>query len=176
MNTFIKTLSVLAILVAFGSCNSDLPDNPDDTNTVVPAITTFKFASSDIDCGAYTQQRTGAMIHINTEKCNGEVYRPTLTLHFSSESALTEGTLTVGSASSPKAGEIYIYASDYMNPNLQPQVLWVGIEGSIKLTVNKDDPSLLNVQFKSIKMENTSFSVTTGLPQFDTLTGYIIGI
>ena len=136
----------------------------------------YFFASTDVDCGAYTQDRMGAMIHINTEKCHNETYRPTITLVFASETAISEGSFVVGANASPETGKVYLTASDYMNPNLQPQIAWLAVEGSVDITVNEDDASKFDVEFKTIKMKNTSFALTTDIPEFDTLTGFIIGI
>lgn len=179
MNTLLKLSHIFIFAILLISCtNSDNIEDDGDTDVVTekPVITTFKFASSDIDCGAYTQSRIGTMIHINTEKCHNEVYRPTLTLDFGTANAISVGTFTIGKNSIPEAGSVYLSASDFMNPNLQPQIAWVATEGSIEISENSDDPLKVDVEFNSITMQNTSFAVTTDIPEFDTLTGFIIGI
>jgi len=171
-------LFIFAVMLASCSKSDSDPDieTPEETIAEKPVLTTFKFASTNIDCGAYTQNRTGNMIHLNTEKCHNEVYRPTITLFFGANNPIAVGKYTIGQSATPTAGSVYISSSDYMNPKMQPQIAWVATEGAIEIVVNADDATKFDVEFKAITMHNTSFAVTTGIPEFDTLSGFIIGI
>ncbi len=155
------------------------------TTTQITTETSFRFASTNKDCKAFEQSRNDvvALIHVNTEKCNNEVYRPTLSLSFGLGNTIKEGTYTLSNNAGVVAeGQVYISASDIMNPKLNPHVNWVAIEGTIEITKNEDDVTKLDVEFKSVKMENTSYQETkedqdlAHIPETDILTGFIVGI
>lgn len=169
---------ILILFLIFSSCDQadDLNENKDENKAGKPEITTFKFASSNIDCGAYTQNKNSTMVHINTEKCHDEIYRPTLTLYFGNDNPIAPGTYSISESQTPEAGMVYITASDFMNPVMQPQILWLAISGSIEIVSNASDSSKLDIELQTIEMQNTSFESTTDIPEFDTLSGYIIGI
>jgi hypothetical protein len=170
-------LMALSLSVLFVACDSaDDDDMKDETETETgtkPTATTIKFAANGKDCGitdgfADQQHTLPALIHLNLDKCNGDINRPTLTLNFESGKTIAPGTYTVV-ASAPKAGEFTISSSKYNYAD------WEGTAGSVVVTTNADDATKIDIQLKSITMKNQTAGDTKN-PATDTLTGYIIKI
>src|SRR5690606_29436830 len=106
----------------------DPPKEEEDTTpNDKPKATTFKFASTQKDCGitdgyADQQHTLPELIHLNTDKCNGEAYRPTLTLNFTEKPV--PGTYSVV-AENPVAKQFTINSIQYNYTS------WVGTAGTV---------------------------------------------
>jgi len=188
-----KTLIALAAVVIINACTKDddnnntlIDDNTiasDTTNTnnndttttssgVKPSATTFKFEANGKDCGitdgwADQQHLLPEKVHLNTDKCNGETYRPSITLDFGE--APVAGTYTVVT-SVPAAKELTIYATEYNFGR------WTGTAGSVIVTENETNSDKIDIQLVSITMDNDNDSTDVINPATDILTGYIIEI
>ena len=144
-------------------------------NTSKPAATTFKFAATGKDCGltdGYANQIHPLVhsVHLNTDKCNGETYRPTITLNFEGWKTINPGTYTVTTSTTPTSSEVHITSSQYNYTN------WTGTNGTVEVTQNQSDTTKIDIEMKSITMSNDNASTDTVNPATDVLTGYIIEI
>jgi hypothetical protein len=173
-NLFIAMFAV-SLSVLFVSCDSDEEETKkDETETgTKPTATTIKFAANGKDCGitdgfANQQHSLASLVHLNLDKCNDDINRPTLTLNFEFGKTIAPGTYTVV-ASSPKAGEFTISSSKYNYAD------WEGTAGSVVVTANAEDATKIDIELKSITMKNLTAGETKN-PATDTLTGYIIKI
>lgn len=154
--------------------NGNSTDTSSTTTSTKPSSTTFKFASTGKECGltdGYSNQQHSLpeLVHLNTDKCNGETYRPTITLHFETGKTILAGTYLVTKETSPSAGQVHIYASAYNYTN------WTCNSGSVVVTLNSDDNSKVDIEFNSVVMDNDNPSDTLN-PSTDVLTGHIIKI
>lgn len=144
----------------------------EDTNPKEKSkVTTFKFASTKKDCGitdgyADQQHTLPTLIHLNTDKCNGETYRPTLTLNFGEKPV--PGTYTVVE-DKPSAKQFKIESVQYNYTS------WKGTAGTVVVTANAEDASKVDIELKSITMKNQTASDPKN-PATDILTGFIIKI
>ena len=95
-------LSAAVLAITFVACDKDdsldggtasssnttgTTNTTGNTSSTKPSATEFKFAANGKTCGILDQQHNAALkslIHINTDKCNGETVRPTITLNFES--------------------------------------------------------------------------------------------
>lgn len=139
-----------------------------------PSATSIRFNSTNKDCGitdgfANQQHTLSHLIHLNLDKCNNEMVRPTLTLTFENGKTIEPGTYTIASGTWPGAGEFIINSYGYSFTD------WVGTTGSVVVTENTEDASKIDIELKSITMTNQK-SDDTSNPSTDTLTGYIIKI
>ena len=137
-----------------------------------PSATTFKFAATGKDCGltdgyANQQHILAEKIHLNTDKCNGENFRPTITLDFNE--APVAGTYTVSETPTGAKG-VKIESVQYNYTS------WKGTSGTVVISVNADDAKLIDVELKSIDMRNVNAGSDTKNPAKDVLTGWIIKI
>lgn len=134
--------------------------------------TTFKFAANGKDCGltdgyADQQHKLPELIHLNTDKCNGETFRPTITLNFSEAPA--PGTYTVVDGK-PAGKQVKVESLQYNFTD------WNGTTGTVVVTKNNDDATKVDIELKSIKMTNKKGTADTKNPATDILTGFIIKI
>ena len=158
------------------ACNKKT-DDPVTTPTkpptgTKPSVTTFKFAATGKDCGitdgyANQQHLIPKLVHVNTDKCNGETYRPTITLNFNE--APVAGTYTV-SETGKGAKEVKVESIQYNYTS------WMGTGGTVEVSVNATDAALVDIEFKSINMRNENAGSDTKNPATDVLTGWIIKI
>lgn len=150
-------------------------NNTDNSNTTTkPTATTFKFAANGIDCGltdGYSNQsRQVQIIHLNTDKCNGDVYRPTISLYFQIGKPITPGTYTIVTATNnPGINEVSVTSAKYNFTD------WSGTSGTVIVTQNSEDNTKLDIELKSITMKNQDNNDTKN-PSTDVLTGYIIKV
>lgn len=176
---FTSTLLIFSMLNTSCEKKTDDPVDPPKTiietetpDTTKPAVTTFRFAATNKDCGltdgfANQQHSLPKLVHLNTDKCNGESFRPTITLNF--EEAPVAGTYQV--LETPvSAKEVRVISDQYNFTN------WVATGGSVEVTVNAEDSTKVDIQFKSIEMRNENSSTDTNNPATDILTGFIIKI
>ena len=167
-------LLTLALLTTSCDKKSDEPvaDQPQTENPTKPLATTFRFAATGKDCGitdgfANQQHALPELVHLNTDKCNGETFRPTITLNF--EEAPVEGTYQV--VETPTAAkEVRVTSDQYNYTN------WVATGGSVVVTVNAEDATKVDIEFKSINMRNENSATDNKNPATDVLTGFIIKI
>lgn len=182
---FLAVLTLISLSVTIISCSKD--EEPTPTNTIgntnntgntntstKPTETTFKFAANGKDCGlkdGYSNQsRQVQIIHLNTDKCNGDVYRPTISLYFQIGKPITPGTYTVvPSTNTPGANEVSVSSAKYNYTD------WSGTAGTVVVTQNAEDSTKLDVELKSISMKNLNSNDTKN-PSSDVLTGYIIKV
>lgn len=171
---FLVALAVITVPVVTTSCDKE---EAEDTTQMTPlpgakpGQTTFKFAANGKDCGitdgfANQQHLLPTLVHLNTDKCNGETFRPTITLNFGE--APEPGTYTVVD-SGPGAKEFTITSAQYNYTN------WTGTAGTVEVVVNANDATKVDIEFKSITMNNDNSSDTIN-PASDVLTGFIIEI
>ncbi len=172
-------IALLTITIVLVSCDKEEdPNNTDETENTEsgtkPEATLIRFAANAKDCGitdgfANQQHSLPELIHLNLDKCNGDTNRPTLTLNFEKSQTIGAGTYSVTSSNTPGAGEVYIYAVKYNFTD------WVASAGSVVVTQNADDDTKIDIELKSITMQNQNAEDTLN-PATDTLTGYIIKI
>jgi hypothetical protein len=148
------------------------PDDTDPSSMTKPTATTIKFAANGVDCGltdgfADQQHSLPELIHLNTDKCNGETFRPTFTLRFEAGKTIELGTYSVAAEGGPM--EVQITSEQYNYTS------WDGTSGSVIVTQNADDSSKLDLELDAIVMTNRTPDDTMN-PSTDTVTGYIIGI
>jgi len=156
------------------SCDKKDDTSPKEEETTPkekPKVTTFKFASTKKDCGitdgyAGQQHALPELIHLNTDKCNGETFRPTLTLKFGEKPV--PGTYSLA-AEKPGNKQFTINSAQYNYTS------WVGTAGTVVVTVNAEDATKVDIELKSITMKNQTASDPKN-PATDTLTGFIIKI
>lgn len=160
------------LTVSCGKKDDSAPKEEEDTNPKEKSkVTTFKFASTKKDCGitdGYADQQhiLPELIHLNTDKCNGETYRPTITLNFGEKPV--PGTYSVV-AEKPVAKQFAINSVQYNYTS------WVGTAGTVVVTVNAEDATKVDIELKSITMKNQTADDSKN-PATDTLTGFIIEI
>lgn len=172
-NAVVTVIDTTATTTSTTTTTTDTTNNT-TTSSSVPSATTFKFAATGKDCGitdgwANQQHTLPNLIHLNTDKCNGETYRPTITLTFKSGQNITAGTYNVTTVSPAGANEFLINSSQYNYTS------WDGTAGSVVVTVNSSDSSKIDIKLNSITMTNQNPSDTIN-PATDILTGYIIKI
>lgn len=167
--------SVLAISCGKKDNTPPQEDSPKEEEETTPndkpEATTFKFASTKNDCGitdgyADQQHTLPELIHLNTDKCNGETYRPTLTLTFGQKPV--PGIYSVVE-NDPGAKQFKIASIQYNYTS------WVGTAGTVVVTVNAEDATKVDIELKSITMKNQTTNDPKN-PATDTLTGFIIKI
>ena len=158
------------------SNSTDTTNNSGGTNTgsTKPSATTIRFQVNGKDCGitdgyANQQHTLSHLIHLNLDKCNGDTYRPTLTLNFESGKAIAPGTYTVGLNTTPSGNYVYINSYKYNWTD------WTATSGTVIVTQNGNDSSKIDIELKSINMRN-DISTDTKNPTNDILTGFIIEI
>ena len=83
------------------------------TGTTKPSATSIRFAANGKDCGitdgyANQQHTLPSLVHLNLDKCNGDLYRPTLTLNFEWNKTILPGTYTVTTSSTVPANQVNI--------------------------------------------------------------------
>src|SRR5690606_21797841 len=89
---------MFSVITTSCSKDDDTDKQEETPEATKPGATTFKFAANGKDCGltdgyANQQHILPEKVHLNTDKCNDETYRPTITLDFGE--APTPGTYTV---------------------------------------------------------------------------------
>lgn len=171
----IPTVILMMLSVLTVSCSKkgdSAPKEKEDTNPKgKPKVTTFKFASTKKDCGitdgyANQQHSLPEFIHLNTDKCNGETFRPTLSLTFGEKPV--PGTYSVVE-SKPSGKEFKIESVQYNYTS------WVGTAGVVVVSVNAVDATKVDIELKSITMKNLTANDPKN-PATDMLTGFIIEI
>ena len=141
-------------------------------NVTKSSETTIKFAASGKSCGitdgyANQQHILPELVHLNTDKCHGETFRPTLTLNFGE--ALAVGTYEVVEGK-PSGKQVKIESVQYNYTN------WTGTKGTVVVSKNTTDATKLDIELKSISMRNDNAANDTKNPASDVLTGFIIKI
>lgn len=139
-----------------------------------PSATSFRFKANGIDCGltdGYSDQQHTLphLIHLNTDKCNGDVYRPTLTLNFEGWVDIQPGTYNVAEGVAPASGEVTVSSAKYNFTN------WTGTSGKVHVTTNDEDTSKIDIELDAINMSNDTPGDTLN-PANDELSGWIIKI
>ncbi|WP_017258587.1 hypothetical protein [Pedobacter arcticus] len=171
----IPTIILMMFSVLTVSCDKkddSAPKEEEGTNPKEKSkFTTFKFASTKKDCGitdgyANQQHVLPELIHLGTDKCNGETYRPTITLTFGEKPI--PGTYRLV-AEKPSAKEFIIESVQYNYTS------WDGTAGTVVVTVNAEDATKVDIELKSITMKNRTANDPKN-PATDTLTGFIIKI
>lgn len=159
-----------------GGTNPDTTNNNGGTNSGSnkPSATTVRFEANGKDCGitdgyANQQHIVSHLVHLNLDKCNGDTYRPTLTLNFEFGKTIAAGTYTVGLNSTPTGNQVYINSYKYNWTD------WVATSGTVVVTQNSKDSSKIDIELKSISMRNENAADTKN-PANDILTGFIIEI
>ncbi len=178
-SAFLSLITIVVLSLTFLGCekNEDAAKQEETEETdsgSKPAVTTIKFAANGVDCGitdgfANQQHSLPALVHLNLDKCNGEVARPTLTLNFEKDKIIAAGTYPISTTYPTEAGKVYINSDQYNFTN------WIATAGSVEVTVNTEDATKIDIELKSITMANQKADDTLN-PATDTLTGYIIKI
>lgn len=164
---------MFAVLSTSCSKNEETPQKEEEPSEITkPTATTFKFASTSKTCGitdgyANQQHTLPELVHLNTDKCNGETYRPTITLTFGENPI--PGTYNVTEAS-PSGKQVKISSSQYNSTN------WNATKGTVVVTKNEDNATKVDIELKSITLRNENAANDTKNPATDTLTGFIIKI
>ena len=88
------------------------------SSSTKPSATSIRFEANGKDCGitdGYADQQhiLSHLIHLNLDKCNLDLYRPTLTLTFESGKTIAPGTYTVGLNLAPTGNQVYINSYKY---------------------------------------------------------------
>src|SRR5690606_7782583 len=134
-NFITVAVMMFAVITSSWGKEDDPKKEEEIHETTKPVATTFKFAANGKSCGitdgyADQQHTLPKKIHLNTDKCNGESYRPTITLDFGE--APTPGTYTVSeSAAAAKEVKVISYQYNYTD--------WTGTKGTVVVTTNADD-------------------------------------
>ncbi len=180
-HTLLLALLALSFSLVFVACSSE--DEPDTKETETEtetetgektSVTTIKFAANGKDCGitdgfANQQHTLPHLVHINTDKCNGETFRPTLTLNFQADKTIVPGTYTIAAKDNIGEKGFVIESIQYNYTS------WDGTAGSVVVTTNEEDATKIDIELKSITMTNRTADDKKN-PATDILTGYIIKI
>lgn len=175
-NILLLTVVIWSMSLALVSCNDEENTEKEEeieTGTK-PSVTTFQFKSNGKDCGltdgfANQQHTLSHLIHLNTDKCNGESFRPTITLNFEKDKTIVPGTYTIASSDVVAAGEFKIESVQYNYTS------WDGTAGAVVVSTNAEDATKIDIELKSITMTNRTANDPKN-PATDTLSGYIIKI
>ena len=175
----IAFLSLSFLLISCGDdetkAATETEEEVEETETgAKPSATTFKFKANGKDCGitdgfANQQHSLPHLIHLNTDKCNGETFRPTITLNFEKDKTIVPGTYTIAASGTAGANQFVIESVQYNYTS------WDGTAGSVVVTTNAEDATKIDIELKSITMTNRKADDPKN-PATDILTGYIIKI
>ena len=166
--------SMVSVSIISGCSQKEDEKIPEEViqKTAKTKNTTFKYAANGKDCGltdgyADQQHKIPELVHLNTDKCNGETFRPTITLNFSEVPAPGIYNVVDGK---PTGKQVKIESLQYNFTD------WNGTAGSVEVTKNADDATKVDIELKSIKMTNKKGATDPKNPATDVLTGFIIKI